>query len=198
MRSVVARSSASGKSAESMQWPGCPNLRFAASAQEAQHPWGALLGCRRSSVLSTALHSLNYTHRNPTLHLGTHLDKGDPKIIPVLALDESVDLKCFFPQRIQLSHCTLYRTCIASKCFLKNQQPLQQYIYMNPSMYRAPALSTASFVALGKSWMGALPFSCCVLKPISCPSLLCVIQEDNSHSMCRIIHRQTPPSLPWG
>lgn len=43
---------------------------------------------------------------------------------------------------------------------------------MNPSTYRPPALSTASFIALVKSWMWALPFLYSVLKPISCPLLL--------------------------
>lgn len=180
-----------------------PIWASAASAQEAQHPWGALMGCRRSSALSTALHSLNYTHRNSTLHLGTHLPwiKGGPKDFTSAGTGWISRFKMLFSTEDD-SATPLYthRTCIASKCFLKKQQPTQKCICMNPSMYRPPALSTASFIALVKSWMWALPFLYCVLKPISCPLLLCECYSGrhNSHSMCRVTHRQTPPSLPWG
>lgn len=52
--------------------------------------------------------------------------------------------------------------------------------------------------------MRALPFLHCVLKPISCPRLLCECysgRHNNSHSVCRTItHRQTrgyEPTIPY-
>lgn len=128
MRPVMARSSTSGTSAESVQWPGCPSLSFAASAQEAQHPWGALMGCRRSSVLSTALHSLNYTHRNPTLHLSSHPAwiKG-PKDFTCSGTGWISRFKMLFStEDDSATPLHTHRTCVASKRFLKNQQPIPE------------------------------------------------------------------------
>lgn len=91
------------------------------------------------------------THSNPTLHLSTQLAwiKGGAKDFTCAEISRFKML--FSIEDASATPLHTHRTCTASKCFLKTYQPTQKSICTNPSVWRPPALSTASFIALVKS-----------------------------------------------